>query len=315
MAVVTMKELLQAGVHFGHQTRRWDPKMNRFIFGERNGIYIIDLNQTLSLIDDAYRYVRDLVAGGGSILFVGTKKQAQESVQSAALRCQMPYVNERWLGGMLTNFTTIHGRVSKMHEIEQQLKSAEADGMPKKEILGLRRELEKLHRNLGGIRGLRKAPQAIFVIDTKKEHIAVTEANKLKIPVVAIVDTNCNPDVIDYVIPGNDDAIRSSALLCRVIADAAQEGHRVAARRADGASKAQAAPAPMVPLTAQLSPEEAARRADQQAQARKEAAAAQHEREQRLLAAKASERPAQDVSTVEGPAAGEAAAEGADAHV
>ena len=232
MAVVTMKQLLEAGVHFGHQTRRWNPKMKRFLYGERNGIYIIDLHQTLSGIERAYASVRDLVANGGTVLFVGTKKQTQGPIAEYALACGMPYVNERWLGGMLTNFETISGRVRKLAELEAQRASGEFDSMPKKEALILSRELEKLERNLGGIRNLTKRPDAIFVIDTKKEHIAVTEANKLHIPVIAVVDSNCDPDVIDYVIPGNDDAIRSGRLMCRVIADAVIEGRLIYSRRA-----------------------------------------------------------------------------------
>ena len=232
MAVVTMKQLLEAGVHFGHQTRRWNPKMKRFIFGERNGIYIIDLNQTLARVDTAYSYVRDLVAGGGVILFVGTKKQTQDPVAEFATACGMPYVNQRWLGGMLTNFQTVAGRVRKLVELESSRAAGDFAAMPKKEALSHERELEKLDRNLGGLRRLDRPPDAIFVIDTKKEHIAVTEANKLHLPVVAVVDTNCDPDVIDYVIPGNDDAIRAGRLMCRVIADAVAEGRFIASRRA-----------------------------------------------------------------------------------
>ncbi|HEV3365562.1 MAG TPA: 30S ribosomal protein S2, partial [Acidimicrobiia bacterium] len=194
MAVVTMKQLLEAGVHFGHQTRRWNPKMKRFIFGERNGIYIIDLQQTLERIEKAYHFVRDLSAEGGTIMFIGTKKQAQEPIAEGAGRSGMPFVNQRWLGGMLTNFTTIHGRVSKMNDLERQVNSPDFAAVPKKEGLLLRRELDKLKRNLGGIRFMERQPDAIFVIDMKKEHIAVTEANKLGIPVVAVVDTNCDPD-------------------------------------------------------------------------------------------------------------------------
>ena len=231
MAVVTMKQLLGAGVHFGHQTRRWNPKMRRFILGERNGIYLIDLRQTLKGIEEAYAYTRDLVAGGGTILFVGTKKQTQGPVATYADACGMPYVNERWLGGMLTNFQTVSMRVKRMQEFESMQKAGDFDAMPKKEALRHTRELEKLQRNLGGIRGLGKLPDAIFVIDTNKEHIAVTEANKLGLPVVAVVDTNCDPDVISHVIPGNDDAIRSGALLCRVIADAVVEGRFIAQQR------------------------------------------------------------------------------------
>jgi small subunit ribosomal protein S2 len=223
-AVVTMKQLLEAGVHFGHQTRRWNPKMKRFIHGERNGIYIIDLQQTLVRIETAYTFVRDLVADGGTILFVGTKRQAQGPVQSYAEKCGMPYINERWLGGMLTNFETMSKRVAKMKEYQRMRDSGEFEAMPKKEALLISRELEKLERNLGGIRDLESLPSAVFILDTKKEHIAVTEANKLKLPIVAVVDTNCDPDVITYVIPGNDDAIRSGTLMCRIIADAVEEG-------------------------------------------------------------------------------------------
>ncbi len=237
-----MKQLLEAGVHFGHQTRRWNPKMKRFIFGERNGIYIIDLNQTLERVDTAYSYVRDLVAGGGVILFVGTKKQTQDPVAEFATACGMPYVNQRWLGGMLTNFQTVAGRVRKLVELESSRDAGDFAAMPKKEALSHERELEKLDRNLGGLRRLDRPPDAIFVIDTKKEHIAVTEANKLHLPVVAVVDTNCDPDVIDYVIPGNDDAIRAGRLMCRVIADAVAEGRYIASRRAaDAANNARRA--------------------------------------------------------------------------
>jgi small subunit ribosomal protein S2 len=215
VAVVSMKQLLEAGVHFGHQTRRWNPKMKRFIFGERNGIYIIDLNQTLERIETAYKFVRDLVANGGTILFVGTKKQTQDAIAGYANKCGMPYINERWLGGMLTNFQTISARVKKMQEYERMAAAGDFAAMPKKEALILSRELEKLQRNLGGIRNLSKLPDAVFIIDTKKEHIAVTEANKLGLPIVAVVDTNCDPDVIQYVIPGNDDAIRAGTLIDR----------------------------------------------------------------------------------------------------
>jgi len=246
-----MKQLLGAGVHFGHQTRRWNPKMRRFILGERNGIYLIDLRQTMKGIEESYGYIRDLVAGGGTILFVGTKKQTQGPVAIYADACGMPYVNERWLGGMLTNFQTVSTRVKRMKEFEAMQKAGDFDAMPKKEALRHTRELEKLQRNLGGIRGLDKLPDAIFVIDTKKEHIAVTEANKLGLPVVAVVDTNCDPDVITHVIPGNDDAIRSGALLCRVVADAVVEGRFIAQQRpvppAASAPSAPSAPIPPPP--------------------------------------------------------------------
>jgi small subunit ribosomal protein S2 len=245
MAVVTMKQLLGAGVHFGHQTRRWNPKMRRFILGERNGIYLIDLRQTMKGIEESYGYIRDLVAGGGTILFVGTKKQTQGPVAIYADACGMPYVNERWLGGMLTNFQTVSTRVKRMKEFEAMQNAGDFDAMPKKEALRHTRELEKLQRNLGGIRGLDRLPDAIFVIDTKKEHIAVTEANKLGLPVVAVVDTNCDPDVITHVIPGNDDVIRSGALLCRVVADAVVEGRFIAQQRpAPPAASAPALPPP-----------------------------------------------------------------------
>ena len=279
MAVVTMKQLLEAGVHFGHQTRRWNPKMKRFILGERNGIYLIDLNQTLDRTAVAYEFVRDLVADGGTILFVGTKKQTQDPVARYAAECGMPYINERWLGGMLTNFQTILQRVRKMQDYERMLEAGDFENMPKKEALILRRELIKLQRNLGGIRGLSRLPDAIFVIDTKKEHLAVTEANKLKLPVVAVVDTNCDPDVIQYVIPGNDDAIRAGNLLCRVIAEAVEEGRFIASRKARLAADA-AGPAVQV----ERDEEEEARRAAQQAEARRQAALQAQEREARLAA-------------------------------
>ncbi|HUB68971.1 MAG TPA: 30S ribosomal protein S2 [Acidimicrobiales bacterium] len=242
MAVVTMRQLLEAGVHFGHQTRRWNPKMKRFIFGERNGIYIIDLNQTLQRVDVAYSFVRDLVSNGGSVLFVGTKKQSQDPIARSAEQCGMPFVNERWLGGMLTNFTTIAGRVKKMQEYERMRTVGDFEAMPKKEALILSRELEKLERNLGGIRDMTRLPDAVFIIDIKKEHIAVSEANKMGIPIVAVVDTNCDPDVVQYPIPGNDDAIRSGSLMCRVMADAVQEGRFVASRRGAFMSAGPAAP-------------------------------------------------------------------------
>jgi small subunit ribosomal protein S2 len=225
MAVVTMRQLLESGVHFGHQTRRWNPKMKRFIFTERNGIYIIDLQQSLSYIDRAYEFIRETVAHGGSVMFVGTKKQAQESVAEQATRVGMPYVNQRWLGGMLTNFSTVHKRLQRLKELEViDFDDVAASGITKKELLVLRREKEKLDKTLGGIRDMSRTPSAIWVVDTKKEHIAVAEARKLRIPVVAILDTNCDPDEVDFPIPGNDDAIRAVGLLTRVIADAVAEG-------------------------------------------------------------------------------------------
>ena len=224
MAVTTTRQLLEAGMHFGHQTRRWNPKMARYIYGEKKGIYVIDVKKTLEGIDKAYSFTRDLVARGGVVLFVGTKKQAQEPIAAYAKACGMPYVNERWLGGMLTNFSTISARVRKLQEYEDMDAAGDFDAMPKKEALQYRRELEKFRRNLGGIRTLERTPDAVFIIDTSKEHIAVAEAHKLHIPVVAVVDTNCDPDQINYVIPGNDDAIRASMLVCRAMAEAVAEG-------------------------------------------------------------------------------------------
>ena len=273
MAVVTMRQLLDAGVHFGHQTRRWNPKMKRFIFGERGGIYILDLNQTLERIETAYAFTRDLVANGGTVLFVGTKKQAQDPIRSYAEKTGMPYINERWLGGMLTNFETISKRVGKMLEYERMRASGEFEAMPKKEALLLSRELEKLQKNLGGMRDMKSLPAAVFVLDTKKEHIGVTEANKLGIPVIAVVDTNVDPDVITFPIPGNDDAIRSTSLMCHVMAEAILEGRYIASKRNPAAAPKRTA-------------EDEAAFAQAQADARRQAAEAQAERDARLAAAK-----------------------------
>jgi small subunit ribosomal protein S2 len=240
MAVTTRRALLEAGVHFGHQTRRWNPKMRRFIFGERSGIYIVDLEKTLSGLEEAYAFVREVARRGDTVLFVGTKKQAQDVVAEHASRVGMPYVNTRWLGGMLTNFQTIFGRLQRLKELREMERSGAFDFLPKKEALKLRREKEKLDRNLSGIQDMERRPGAIFLIDTKKEQIAVTEANKLRIPVVAIVDTNCDPDEVDYVVPGNDDAIRSVTLVTSILADAVREGQELAGRdmveRAGGAT-------------------------------------------------------------------------------
>ncbi|SEG86990.1 SSU ribosomal protein S2P [Thermomonospora echinospora] len=233
--VVTMRQLLESGVHFGHQTRRWNPKMKRFIFTERNGIYIIDLQQSLSYIDRAYEFIKETVAHGGTILFVGTKKQGQEAIAEQAQRVGMPYVNQRWLGGMLTNFSTVHKRLTRLKELEEiNYDDVAGSGMTKKELLGLKREKDKLERTLGGIRDMARVPSAIWIVDTKKEHIAVNEARKLGIPVVAILDTNCDPDEVDYPIPGNDDAIRSVSLLTRVVADAVADGLMARAGAATG---------------------------------------------------------------------------------
>ena len=226
MSVISMKQLLEAGVHFGHQTRRWNPKMAPYIFTERNGIYIIDLQKTVKKVEEAYNFVRQLAADGETILSVGTKKQAQEAVKEEATRCDMFYVNERWLGGMLTNFQTIQKRINRLRELEEMEANGTFDVLPKKEVIKLRREMEKLQKYLGGIKNMNKLPGALFVIDPRKERIAVAEARKLGIPIVAIVDTNCDPDEIDYVIPGNDDAIRAVKLLTAKIADAVLEGRQ-----------------------------------------------------------------------------------------
>jgi small subunit ribosomal protein S2 len=227
MPVVTRRQLLESGVHFGHQTRRWNPKMRRYIYGERGGIYVIDLEKTLRGVERTYEFVRELARKGGVVLFVGTKKQAQDIVAEQASRVGMPYVNTRWLGGMLTNFQTIHRRLLRLKELREMERSGAFDFLPKKEVLKLRHEKEKLERNLGGIQDLDRVPDAVYVVDTKKEHIAVTEANKLGVPLIAIVDTNCDPDEVDYVIPGNDDAIRAVTLVTTVIADAIEEGRRL----------------------------------------------------------------------------------------
>ena len=225
MAVVTMRQLLESGVHFGHQTRRWNPKMKRFIFTERNGIYIIDLQQSLAYIDAGYEFVKNTVARGGTILFVGTKRQAQEPIEEQAKRVGMPFVNQRWLGGMLTNFQTMHQRLQRMKELEEiDFDDVAGSNRTKKELLGMSREYAKLSRTLGGIRDMGRTPSAVWIVDTKKEHLAVDEAKKLGIPIIAILDTNCDPDDVDFPIPGNDDAIRSVGLLTRVIADAVAEG-------------------------------------------------------------------------------------------
>ncbi|NNF55644.1 MAG: 30S ribosomal protein S2 [Acidimicrobiales bacterium] len=279
-AVVTMSQLLESGVHFGHQTRRWNPKMKRFIHGERGGIYVIDLVQTLSGIEKAYIYVRDTVANGGSVLFVGTKKQAQEPIRRHANSVNMPFVDQRWLGGMLTNYNTISKRVAKLVEYERMRSAGDFEHMPKKEALLYSRELAKLDRNIGGIKNMVKLPDVVFIMDTIKEHIAVTEANKLGIPIVAVVDTNCDPDLITYPIPGNDDAIRATELMTRVISEAIAEGKLMASYRTG---------APTAPT--ERSDEEIARINMEQAEARRAAAAEAAAREARLAAA----APVEDV--------------------
>ena len=309
--VVSMRQLLEAGVHFGHQTRRWNPKMKRFIHGERDGIHIIDLKKTLGQIEQSYTFVRDTVAKGGTVLFVGTKKQAQDSIQRHAEGSNMPYVNERWLGGMLTNFDTISKRVAKMAEFTNMRETGEFDAMPKKEALLKNRELIKLERNLGGIRNMKARPDAVFILDTKKEHIAVTEANKLGIPIIAVVDTNCDPDLIQYVVPGNDDAIRSGDIMCRIISDAVKEGRFLYHKRGGVSVESGAAAA----APAERSAEEEAEIAQQQAAARDAAAAAAAEREARVAAAVATpaEEAAEAAPEAAEAAAPEAAAEAAEA--
>ena len=243
MAVVSMKQLLEAGVHFGHQTRRWNPKMAAYIYTERNGIYIIDLQKTVKKLEDAYMFVRDLAANGENLLFVGTKKQAQDSIREEAERAGAYYVNARWLGGMLTNFRTIRGRIARLN----QLKAMEADGtfdlLPKKEVIKLNHEIEKLEKFLGGIKEMKKLPGALFIVDPRKEKIAVAEAHKLGIPIVAIVDTNCDPDEVDYVIPGNDDAIRAVKLIASTMANALIEGRQGEENAAEEEKEAESAPA------------------------------------------------------------------------
>ncbi len=225
MAVVTMRQLLESGVHFGHQTRRWNPKMKRFIMTERNGIYIIDLQQSLAYIDRSYAFIKETVAKGGAIMFVGTKKQAQEAIAEQATRVGMPYVNQRWLGGMLTNFQTVHQRINRLKELDEvDFDDVAGSSRTKKELLQMRRERDKLNKSLGGIREMSRTPAAVWIVDTNKEHLAVEEARKLRIPIIGILDSNCDPDLVDFPIPGNDDAIRSVGLLTRVVADAVAEG-------------------------------------------------------------------------------------------
>jgi small subunit ribosomal protein S2 len=276
MSIVSMRQMLEAGVHFGHQTHRWNPRMKRFIFGERNGIYIIDLEQTLDRVETSYKFVRDMVANGGSILFIGTKKQAQDPIKFFAEKCGMPYINERWLGGMLTNFDTIAKRVSKMQDYERMRDTGEFELMPKKEALLISRELEKLQKNLSGIRNMSRLPTAVFILDTVKESIAVTEANKLGLPVIAVVDTNVNPDLITYPIPGNDDAIRANELMCRMICEAVTEGRFIAEKTSGRPSAPSSASAAPVTRNAAEQAEfelqqEAARKAATEAQAARDA--------------------------------------------
>ncbi|WP_326700106.1 30S ribosomal protein S2 [Streptomyces sp. NBC_01754] len=305
MAVVTMRELLESGVHFGHQTRRWNPKMKRFIFTERNGIYIIDLLQSLSYIDRAYEFVKETVAHGGSIMFVGTKKQAQEAIAEQATRVGMPYVNQRWLGGMLTNFSTVYKRLQRLKELELiDFEDVAASGLTKKELLVLSREKAKLEKTLGGIREMQKVPSAVWIVDTKKEHIAVGEARKLHIPVVAILDTNCDPDEVDYKIPGNDDAIRSVTLLTRVIADAVAEGLIARSGAATGDSKPgeKAAGEPLAEWERDLLEGEKKDDAEVQSSVETEKDAAA-DAQPAAIAAEQAEAPAAEAPAAEAPAA------------
>ncbi|MCP4227572.1 MAG: 30S ribosomal protein S2 [Actinomycetia bacterium] len=281
-----MKQMLEAGVHFGHQTRRWNPKMKRFIHGDRNGVYIIDLEETLRRVEQAYTFVRDTVADGGTVLFVGTKKQAQEPIRRHARSVGMPFVDQRWLGGMLTNYQTISKRVGKLLEYERMRSAGDLEEMPKKEALRYTRELDKLDRNIGGIKTMAKLPSVVFVLDTLVEHIAVTEARKLNIPIVAVVDTNCDPDLISYPIPGNDDAIRAAELMTRVIAEAVAEGKLINSRASGG---------PDVPGEIERTPEQEAAIAEAQADARRQATAEAAAREARLAAS-------QEAAVVEAPA-------------
>ncbi len=309
MSVISMKQLLEAGVHFGHQTRRWNPKMKEYIFTERNGIYIIDLQKTVKKIEEAYYFVRDLAMDGKSVLFVGTKKQAQESIEQEAARCGMYFVNQRWLGGMLTNFSTVYKRLQRLKELEQiDFEDVAASGLTKKELLVLSREKAKLEKTLGGIREMSKVPSAVWIVDTKKEHIAVGEARKLNIPVVAILDTNCDPDEVDYKIPGNDDAIRSVTLLTRVIADAVAEGLIARSGAGKAAEGDKAAGEPLAAWERDLL--EGEKKADEAPAA--EAPAAEAEKADEAPAAEAekpAEAPADEAPAAEAPAADAPAAD------
>ncbi|QCR18991.1 30S ribosomal protein S2 [Agrococcus sp. SGAir0287] len=308
MAVVTTRQLLDSGVHFGHQTRRWNPKMKRFIFTERSGIYIIDLQQSLAYIDKAYDFVKETVSRGGSILFVGTKKQAQEQIAEQATRVNQPYVNQRWLGGLLTNFQTVSKRLTRMKELEEiDYADVAGSGFTKKELLLKQRELTKLQKSLGGIRNLQRTPSALWVVDMNKEHLAIDEAKKLGIPVIAILDTNCDPDDVQYPIPGNDDAIRSVGLLTKIIADAAAEGLM---ERHQGSSTDEAEP--MAEWERELlATESAAPETTEVVAEQAEAAATEPAAEEATVEAEAAAEPAETAETTE--AADEAAAETADA--
>jgi small subunit ribosomal protein S2 len=312
MAVVTMRQLLESGVHFGHQTRRWNPKMKRFIFTERNGIYIIDLQQSLAYIDAGYEFVKNTVARGGTILFVGTKRQAQEPIEEQAKRVGMPFVNQRWLGGMLTNFQTMHQRLQRMKELEEiDFDDVAGSNRTKKELLGMSREYAKLSRTLGGIRDMGRTPSAVWIVDTKKEHLAVDEAKKLGIPIIAILDTNCDPDDVDFPIPGNDDAIRSVGLLTRVIADAVAEGLIARGGSKTGEEEPGAELGAEEPLADWE--RELLEKKDAEAAAEATAAPAAEAPAAEAPAAEAAEAPAADVKVEEAPVAEKADADEAPA--
>ena len=315
MAVVTMRQLLESGVHFGHQTRRWNPKMKRFIMTERNGIYIIDLQQSLSYIDRSYAFIKETVAKGGTVMFVGTKKQAQEAIAEQATRVGMPYVNQRWLGGMLTNFQTVHQRINRLKELDEiDFDDVAGSGRTKKELLHMKRERDKLDKTLGGIREMTRTPSAVWVVDTKKEHLAVEEARKLRIPIIGILDTNCDPDEVDFPIPGNDDAIRAVGLLTRVVADAVAEG-LIARSGAKTEGAENGAEEPLAEWERELlagdaeKAAETATAADAEAEAASEATGASSEGAEATAAAEAPAETAEaPAETAEAPAADEAKA-------
>ncbi|MFN8194792.1 MAG: 30S ribosomal protein S2 [Nocardioidaceae bacterium] len=309
MAVVTMRQLLESGVHFGHQTRRWNPKMKRFIMTERNGIYIIDLQQSLAYIDRSYAFIKETVARGGTVMFVGTKKQAQEAIAEQATRVGMPFVNQRWLGGMLTNFQTVHQRINRLKELDEiDFDNVAGSGRTKKELLQLKRERDKLDKTLGGIREMVRTPAAVWVVDTKKEHLAVEEARKLRIPIIGILDTNCDPDEVDFPIPGNDDAIRAVGLLTRVIADAVAEGLIARSGVKSGDATAEE---PLAEWERELL-EQSGNATEAPAEAAPEAvadAAAEPAAEEAAAEEPAAEEPAAEEAAAEEPAAEEPAAE------
>ncbi len=318
MAVVTMRQLLESGVHFGHQTRRWNPKMKRFIMTERNGIYIIDLQQSLAYIDRSYAFVKDVVSKGGTVMFVGTKKQAQEAIAEQATRVGMPYVNQRWLGGMLTNFQTVHQRINRLKELDEvDFDDVAGSSRTKKELLQMRRERDKLNKSLGGIREMTRTPSVVWIVDTNKEHLAVEEARKLKIPIIGILDSNCDPDLVDFPIPGNDDAIRAVGLLTRVVADAVAEG---LIARSGGKSDAAAAPAePLAEWERELLAGDAEKAAESATSAAPEAAASEatgassEGAAAAEVAAEVTEAPAESAVPAEEPAAEAAEAAPAEA--